>query len=75
MDRQSGFEAINLLGELVQSDGGYLPVEGESVDSVLVNEVMSHGNLSHFRASYSDVGRTLISDQIVGSKISVNPAG
>jgi SAM-dependent methyltransferase len=53
------FEAIDFPGRLVKSDEGYLPIEGESVDFVLVNEVISHVNPMYLDTLYSEIARIL----------------
>lgn len=51
--------AINLPASLVKSDDGYLPLEPESVDFVLVNEVISHVNPTYLETLYSEIARVL----------------
>lgn len=55
----AAFEAIGFPARLVKSDEGYLPIESESVDFVLVNEVISHVNPSYLDTLYAEIARIL----------------
>ncbi|ROT44020.1 class I SAM-dependent methyltransferase [Pusillimonas sp. NJUB218] len=55
----AAFAAIEFPAGLVKSDDGYLPIESESVDFVLVNEVISHVNPIYLDTLYSEISRVL----------------
>jgi hypothetical protein len=53
------FESIGFPGVMVKSDDGYLAIESETVDFVLVNEVISHVNPCYLDSLYSELSRVL----------------
>jgi SAM-dependent methyltransferase len=55
----AAFQAIGFPAWLVKSDDGYLPIEGESVDFVLVNEVISHVNPTYLDTLFAEIARIL----------------
>lgn len=55
----SMLEAIEFPGKLLASDEGYLPIESETVDFVLLNEVISHINPSYLETIYAEASRIL----------------
>ncbi|AOG12787.1 ubiE/COQ5 methyltransferase family protein (plasmid) [Agrobacterium sp. RAC06] len=62
------FSAIGFPCELVKSDEGYLPIESETVDFVLVNEVISHINPTYLDTVYAEIARILK----VGGKVLIS---
>ncbi|MCA3265847.1 MAG: class I SAM-dependent methyltransferase [Azospirillum sp.] len=53
------FQAIGFPGAMVKSDDGYMAIESETVDFVLVNEVISHVNPCYLDTLYSELARVL----------------
>lgn len=47
------FESIGFPGVMVKSDDGYLAIASETVDFILVNEVISHVNPCYLDSLYS----------------------
>ena len=55
----SAFDAIGFPAQFLKSDEGYLPIDSESVDFVLVNEVISHVNPAYLDTLYAEISRVL----------------
>ena len=55
----AAFEAIGFPARLVKSDEAYLPIDSDSVDFVLVNEVISHVNPAYLDTLYAEIVRIL----------------
>lgn len=55
----TAFDAIGFPARLVKSDEAYLPIESDSVDFVLVNEVISHVNPTFLDTLYTEIARIL----------------
>jgi SAM-dependent methyltransferase len=55
----TAFDAIGFPARLVKSDEAYLPIESDSVDFVLVNEVISHVNPAYLYTLYAEIARIL----------------
>lgn len=62
------FAEIGFPCRLVKSDEGYLPIESETVDFVLVNEVISHINPTYLDTVYAEIARILK----VGGKVLIS---
>ena len=59
------FEKLYPNVKLLKSDQGYIPLEPESVDFVLVNEVISHINPGYLETFYAEVARILKRKEVV----------
>ncbi len=71
------FQGMYRNARIIQSEGGYIPIESETVDFVLVNEVISHVNPAFLEVVYAEIsrilkpgGKVLISD---GNNIGYKP--
>jgi len=53
------FEKLYPNVKLLKSDQGYIPLQPESVDFVLVNEVISHINPGYLETFYAEIARIL----------------
>jgi SAM-dependent methyltransferase len=53
------FEKLYPKVKLLKSDQGYIPLQPETVDFVLVNEVISHINPSYLETFYAEIARIL----------------
>lgn len=53
------FQNIGFPGAMVKPDDGYLAIDSETVDFVLVNEVISHVNPCFLDSLYSELARLL----------------